>query len=65
MLQSSGNGQSCGCGSGGNAIGGNAFSFGAYTFKNSGAYEVTIEARVTDNGQSLDFKCDAKIMVGT
>lgn len=56
---------SCGCGSGGNNVNGNAFQYGRYTFKNSGEFEVTIELRVVYNGQTLEFKCDPKIIVGS
>ncbi len=56
--------QSCGCGVGGSTPTGNAFAFGTYTFKNSGPFEVTIEMRITVNGQTLELKCDPKIIVG-
>jgi hypothetical protein len=62
VLQRAGNWGSVGCGQG---ISGNVFTFGTYTFKNSGPYEVTIEARVTYQGRTLEFKCDPKIIVGT
>jgi hypothetical protein len=55
---------SCGCGVGGSTPTGNAFEYGTYTFKNEGPFEVTIEMRITVNGQSLEFKCDPKIIVG-
>ena len=55
---------SCGCGVGGSTPAGNAFEYGTYTFKNTGPFEVTIEMRITVNGQSLEFKCDPKIIVG-
>lgn len=64
VLSTVGNVQSCGCGVGGNTIPGNAFEFGTYTFRNAGPFEVTIEMRITVNGQSLEFKCDPKIIVG-
>jgi len=64
-LTTAGNGASCGCGVGGVNANGNAFVFGTYTLKNSGPYEVTVEMRVTVNGQALEFKCDPKIIVGS
>jgi hypothetical protein len=64
-LTNGGNAASCGCGVGGGTANGNAFAFGTYTFKNSGEFEVTIEMRVTYNGQTLEYKCDPKIIVGT
>lgn len=56
---------SCGCGNGTTPASGNAFAFGQYTFKNSGAFELTVELRVVYNGQTLEFKCDPKIIVGS
>ena len=64
VLAASAQGQSCGCGSGGANATATPFLFGTYTFKNSGPFEVTIEMRITVNGQSLEFKCDPKIIVG-
>jgi hypothetical protein len=64
-LSSSGNGQTCGCGVGGSLPYANAFPFGTYTLKNTGEYEVTVELRITYNGQTMEFKCDPKIIVGT
>ncbi len=65
VLSTDGNGASCGCGMNGVNANGNAFPFGTYTFKNTGAYEVTIEMRITFNGSTIEFKCDPKIIVGT
>ena len=59
QLTTSGQGMSTGC-----AATANAFTYGQYTLKNSGPFEVTIEVRITVNGQSLQFKCDPKIIVG-
>lgn len=56
---------SCGCGSGGSTVNGNQFAFGHYTIKNSGEFEVTIAMRVIYNGQTMTFKCDPKIIVGS
>ena len=65
-MTTDGNGQSCGCGAGGGVnASGNAFVYGSYTLKNSGAFEVTIEMRITWNGQVQEYKCDPKIIVGT
>ncbi len=64
VLTTVGNTQSCGCGIGGNSVAGNAFEFGTYTFRNTGPFEVTIELRITVNGQTYEFKCDPKIIVG-
>ena len=64
-VATNGNGQSCGCGVGGVMPSGNAFAFGTYNLKNTGAYEVTIEMRITVNGTLMEFKCDPKIIVGT
>jgi hypothetical protein len=55
----------CGRGNGTTPADGNAFAFGRYTFKNSGAFELTVELRVLCNGQTLEFKCDPKIIVGS
>lgn len=65
VLANSGSSATCGCGVGGNTPNGNTFVFGTYTLKNSGAYEVTVEARITVNGQSTTLKCDPKIIVGS
>jgi len=62
---SAGNGASCGCGIGGGTQNGNAFNFGTYNLKNTGAYEVTIEMRITVNNTVQEYKCDPKIIVGT
>lgn len=56
---------SCGCGNGGNNVNGTGFQYGQYTFKNPGAFEVTVEVRVVYAGRTLEFKCDPKIIVGT
>jgi hypothetical protein len=52
----------CGCGA---PAGARAFRYGQYSFKNSGPFDVTIEARVTWNGTVYEFKCDPKIIVGS
>lgn len=59
-LNSSGSMASSGC-----AATGNEFSFGRYTFKNTGAFEVTIEVGLSYGGASMTFKCDPKIIVGS
>jgi len=64
-LSSAGSAASCGCGTNGGTTNGNQFTFGHYTFKNSGSFEVTIEATMTYGATTLTFKCDPKIIVGS
>lgn len=52
----------CACGSLANAKG---YTYGQYTFKNAGPFDVTIESRITYNGTVYEFKCDPKIIVGS
>lgn len=65
-LRSPGPMQTRGCGDGSSTPNGNYFSAGQYTLKNLGGYELTVELRVTTaSGQSMLFKCDPKMQVGT